>query len=116
MARLAAGLLALAAVLPAASVRAAPASSTIELRVSRRGFEPSRLSLRRGESVRFVVSSADDEHCFAIDALRVEKRVRAGRATRFELTPERSGVFPYYCCLESGEAAKVERGQLTVSD
>ncbi len=117
MARLAAGVLALAAAAaPGLSARAAPASSAVELRVSRRGFEPPKLSLRRGESVRFVVSSADGEHCFAIDALRVEKRVRAGRATRFELTPERTGVFTYYCCLESGEAAKVERGQLTVSD
>ncbi len=56
------------------------------------------------------------EHCFAIDALRVEKRIVPGRPTRVDLTPERAGVFPFYCCLESGKAAEVERGQLTVSE
>ena len=40
----------------------------------------------------------------------------AGRATRLDLTPDRAGVFPFYCCLESGEAARIERGELTVTE
>ena len=89
---------------------------SIELRVSKRGFEPSRITLRRGETVRLVLSSADGEHCFAIDVFRIEKRVVPGRPTRLDLTPDRAGVFPFYCCLESGGAAEVERGQLTVAE
>ncbi len=115
-----AGLLALAAAVVAASAPAGPSAgppgSTIELRASRRGFEPARLSLRRGETTHLVLSSADGEHCFAIDELRIEKRIVPGRPTRFDLTPERSGVFGYHCCLENGEAARVERGQLSVSE
>jgi len=97
---------------------AAPARGGIiwEVRASKRGFEPSQLTLRRGESVSIVLSSADAEHCFAIDALRIEKRIVPGRTTTFELTPDRAGVFPFYCCLESGEGAAVERGQLTVTE
>ena len=63
-----------------------------------------------------VLSSADAEHCFAIDALRVEKRIVPGRTTTLELAPDRAGVFPFYCCLESGDAAAIERGQLTVTE
>ena len=63
-----------------------------------------------------VLSSADAEHCFAIDALRIEKRIVPGRTTTLDLTPDRAGVFPFYCCLESGDAAAVERGQLTVTE
>ncbi len=66
--------------------------------------------------MQIVLTSADGEHCFAVDALRIEKRVVAGRPTRFDLTPERAGVFPFHCCLESGAAAERERGELTVSD
>ena len=84
--------------------------------MSKRGFEPARITLRRGETTRLVLSSADVEHCFAIDALRVEKRVVPGRPTRMDLTPERAGVFPFYCCLESGKASEVERGRLTISE
>jgi heme/copper-type cytochrome/quinol oxidase subunit 2 len=95
---------------------AAPAGPDVAVRVSKRGFEPSRITLRRGETTRIVLQSADGEHCFAIDALRVEKRVVPGRPTRLDLTPERAGVFPFYCCLESGEAGRIERGELTVTE
>jgi cytochrome c oxidase subunit 2 len=86
----------------------------VSIRASRQGFTPSSLTLRRGETVRVVLSSSDIEHCFAIDELRIEKRIVPGRETRFDLTPERSGTYAFLCCLESGEAAATERGQLTV--
>jgi heme/copper-type cytochrome/quinol oxidase subunit 2 len=86
----------------------------IEIRVSKRGFVPSRVTVRKGETSRIVLSSSDVEHCFAIDALRVEKRVVPGRSTRLEITPGQAGSFPFYCCLESGAAAEEERGELTV--
>jgi heme/copper-type cytochrome/quinol oxidase subunit 2 len=99
-----------------AATAAAPPGPSVAVTVSSRGFEPSQFTLRRGETTRVVLSSADGEHCFAIDALRVEKRIVPGRSTQLDLTPERGGVFPFYCCLESGKAAEVERGQLTVSE
>jgi len=94
----------------------APGRGTVEIRASKRGFEPSRVTLRRGETVRIVLSSADVEHCFAIDALRVEKRIVPGRSTRLDLTPGQAGSFPFYCCLESGDAAVAQRGELTVTE
>jgi cytochrome c oxidase subunit 2 len=109
------GLLGLALAAAVASA-APPPGPSVEVRASKAGFEPSQITLRRGETTRLVLSSADTEHCFAIDVLRVEKRIVPGRSTRLDLTPERAGVFPFYCCLESGEAAQAERGQLTVSE
>jgi heme/copper-type cytochrome/quinol oxidase subunit 2 len=111
----------LALVLAATALAVAPAAparggASVEVRASKHGFEPSRLTLRRGESVRIVLSSVDAEHCFAIDTLRIEKRIVPGRTTTFEIAPDRAGVFPFYCCLESGDAAAVERGQLTVTE
>ena len=60
---------------------------------------PAAASSRRGSCcgaarpTRLVLSSADGEHCFAIDALRIEKRVRGGQPTRLDLTPDRPGTF-----------------------
>ncbi len=102
--------------LPGVSDAGQAGPARLELQASRRGFQPKRLSLRRGEAVEIVLTAAEGEHCFAVDALRVEKRVVAGRVTRFSLTPARAGVFPFHCCLESGAAAERERGELTVSD
>jgi heme/copper-type cytochrome/quinol oxidase subunit 2 len=97
-------------------VGAAPAEPEIAVKITKQGFQPSRITVQRGETTRLVLSAAEGEHCFALEAFRVEKRVVPGRPTRLDLTPERTGVFPFYCCLESGEAAKIERGELTVTE
>lgn len=97
------------------SARAADAARG--LTVASAGFDPKALAVRRGDLLQLDVSSADGaEHCFAIDELRVERRVVAGRATRVDLVPERVGRFPYYCCLHATAAGDKERGTLTVSD
>jgi heme/copper-type cytochrome/quinol oxidase subunit 2 len=66
--------------------------------------------------VHVVLTSEDAEHCFAVDGLRIEKRIVPGRETVFDLTPEQAGRFAFHCCLESGGAAQVERGELIVSE
>jgi cytochrome c oxidase subunit II len=92
----------------------AAAGVEIAIRISRHGFEPAKVTLRKGETARLVLSSGDGvEHCFAVDELRVEKRVRPGQETRFSLTPERAGVFAMHCCLAAG-GDHTERGELTV--
>jgi heme/copper-type cytochrome/quinol oxidase subunit 2 len=104
----------LLAVLTASS--ALPAGPSVDVKVSRGGFEPARIVLRRGETARIVLQSGDGEHCFAVDGLRIEKRVASGRPTRLELTPERAGSFPFHCCLETGAQAERERGEIVVSE
>jgi heme/copper-type cytochrome/quinol oxidase subunit 2 len=79
---------------------AASPQESLELVASRSGFRPAVVNLRRGEPARIRLSTADDEHCFAVDAFRIEKRIAPGRTTTLELTPDRSGSFPFYCCLE----------------
>ncbi len=93
-----------------------PEDQPIEMVASKEGFSPSALRLRRGETVRLELTTADDEHCLAIDALRVEKRIVPGRTTRLELTPDRAGVFYYYCCLEPPDVARKQRGRLDVTE
>jgi heme/copper-type cytochrome/quinol oxidase subunit 2 len=109
---LAAAALATAAALDAAAVP----GPNVDVKVSRRGFEPSRIALRRGETTHLTLTSEDGEHCFAIDALRIEKRVTSGRPTRLELTPERAGTLAFYCCMETGKQVELERGELVVSE
>lgn len=100
----------------AAAGAAAPPAARVELKLSSAGFVPARLVLHRGEPVRLVIASAGGEHCFAIDALRVEKRVASDRPATVELTPERTGTFVFHCCLESGRQAERERGELVVTE
>ena len=105
--------LAVAATLVAAVARPGP---EIEIRVSVQGFDPAVVTLRKGETTRIVLSTEQGEHCFAVDALRVEKRVVAGRPTAFDLIADRAGRFPFYCCVETGKAAEIERGEVVVTE
>jgi heme/copper-type cytochrome/quinol oxidase subunit 2 len=96
---------------------AAPApDQTVTVAVSRDGFQPREIAARKGETVRLVIKTVDGEHCFAVDDLRVEKRVLPGRATTVDVTPDRAGTFPFYCCLETGAAADKQRGRLIVTE
>jgi len=105
--------LALVALL-AATVALARPDPDVRIKVSAGGFEPAEVTLRRGEVVRVVLTAEDREHCFAVDAFRVEKRIVPGRETSFDFTPDREGRFPFYCCEEAEEAA--ERGLLIVTE
>ena len=106
---------ALVALLAAAAALARP-GLTVRITASAGGFEPAEVTLRKGEVVQVVLAAEDREHCFAVDAFRVEKRIVPGRETSFAFTPDREGRFPFYCCAEAGEAAAVERGVLIVTE
>ena len=99
--------------LAAAGARGA-SEEAIEVVASSEGFRPRTLKLRRGEAVRLLLKTADDEHCFAVDAFRVEKRIVPGKPTTLDLTPDRAGTFPFYCCLEPD--AKESGGRLVVTE
>ena len=95
---------------------APPPDQPQDVVVSRSGFVPSVIQGRKGEAIHFRLTSRDQEHCFAIDAFRIEKRIVPGRTTAVDLTPDKSGTFPYYCCLETGAAAETERGRLVITE
>lgn len=85
---------------------------TVRLAVSRTGFEPRRVSVPLG-AVRVVVTARDGDHCFAIPSLDIEKRVRPARALEVDVNFERTGEYPFRCCVE--DADSVETGVLVVT-
>jgi plastocyanin len=85
--------------------RVATAQERIKVEASRAGFKPKIVTLRKGETVRIVLSTADDEHCFAVDALRIEKRIVPGKTTEVDIVVDKAGTLPFYCCLEPDREA-----------
>jgi heme/copper-type cytochrome/quinol oxidase subunit 2 len=83
-----------------------------EVVATRGGWRPPVLNVKKGENVRLLLKTEGEERCFAIDELRIEKRIVPGRATPVEFTPDRAGNFPYYDCLEPG----ARKGRLAVSE
>ena len=92
----------------------AMAQERLKVEASRAGFKPKVIALRKGETVRLVLTTADEEHCFAVDALRIEKRIVPGRATEVDVAVEKPGTLPFYCCLEPDREAL--RGRIVVRE
>jgi heme/copper-type cytochrome/quinol oxidase subunit 2 len=84
---------------------AASQTGSVKVVASKDGFRPSQITIRKGEAIRLVLSTADDEHCFALDALRIEKRLVPGKTVNVDIGLEKVGSFPFHCCLEQGPDA-----------
>ena len=92
-----------------------PAATTIGSTSSAGGLpRPAASRLARVSTVRLALTTSDDEHCFAVDAFRIEKRRGAGRPSVVDLTPDRAGSFAFYCCLELDAKAAASARRRTV--
>jgi heme/copper-type cytochrome/quinol oxidase subunit 2 len=103
-----------AALFGAAALAAAPliAQGPREVVATGGGWRPPVLNVKKGEVVRLSLKTDDEERCFAIDELRIEKRIVPGRATSLEFTPDRAGNFAFYDCLNP----EGKKGRLAVTD
>ena len=79
---------------------------------SRSGWRPAVINLKKGEPARLLLKTDDEERRFAVDELRVEKRIVPGKATTLEVTADRAGNFAFYDCLNPDS----KKGRLVVSE
>jgi cytochrome c oxidase subunit 2 len=96
----------LALLLATAGLPAAPAQSparaageprTIAVTAKRFEFTPSSITVRRGETVRLVVTSEDVTHGFFQRALKIDADLVPGKASEIVLTPDTPGTYTIIC-------------------
>ncbi len=89
----------LAAVLALSAVvaHAQEATRTIEIHAKRFSFEPSEITLKKGEPVKLLLSSEDVPHSLLIPSLHVNAAATKGHVTEVLLTPETAGDFKGKC-------------------
>lgn len=85
---------------PAAAVAAEP--RIVELSVTTKGFEPSRVKLKKGEPVRLVITRKTDETC-AKEVVIPDESIKADlpldKAVTVTFTPKRTGEIRYSCAM-----------------
>lgn len=97
-------LLSLATLLVASTVLAAADDTrTVEITVTDRGYEPSRIELENGESVRLSFTNKAKSECAASvesEELGIERtELPPGKTTVIEITAERPGEFTFACSM-----------------
>jgi cytochrome c oxidase subunit II len=75
----------------------------IEVMAGRFSFEPSEITVKKGEAVTITVRSKDVTHGLVIESLGVRTEVKKGQSEDVTLTPETAGTFEGKCAHFCGK-------------
>ena len=73
---------------------------TVELSVTNKGFEPSNITVKKGEPVHLVVTRKTDQTCATsidIKDAGIHKDLPLNKAVAIDFTPEKAGELRYVC-------------------
>ncbi len=101
---------------PMPPVGGAPEAPLKEFTVTARqfAFEPSTLTVDKGDHVRLKVTSADVKHGFAIDEYGINQQLTPGQEVTVDFVADKSGEFQFYCSVVCGAGHREMTGKLIV--
>lgn len=94
-----ASMLALSLATPALAARA---SRTVELTVTKDGFVPAEVKVRKGEPVKLVITRRVQRTCateVVLDGTGIKRDLPLDKAVEIEFTPDRTGQIKYACAM-----------------
>jgi plastocyanin domain-containing protein len=97
------GILAAVLIGPPRSAVAADGPRTIEIALTAKGFEPSRVKVKKGEPLQLVVTRKTDDTCareIVIPSENLRADLPLNKAVTLRFTPQRSGEIKYTCGLD----------------
>jgi cytochrome c oxidase subunit 2 len=89
--------IATAVVVPSDVVRAKETPRRIEVTAKRFAFEPSEITLKKGQPVVFVIKSTDVAHGLGFRELHLDVKVPKGGTAELPFTPDKTGEFVGHC-------------------
>lgn len=78
-------------------------------------FEPSTITVNKGDKVKLFIRSVDVTHGFGLPAFGIDERLEAGETTNVEFTADKSGTFRFSCTVFCGSGHSAMNGMLIVN-
>ncbi|MEE8372680.1 MAG: cupredoxin domain-containing protein [Dehalococcoidia bacterium] len=78
-------------------------------------FQPSIITVAKGETISLKVTSTDSAHTFTIDELGINITVGGGQTATSEIKVDQAGTFTFYCSVPGHRISGME-GTLQVTD
>jgi len=69
----------------------------INITAKRFEFVPNQITLKKGEPVRLVLTTADVTHGFYLKPLKIDEVIEPGKTTEVNITPQTAGTFLLIC-------------------
>ncbi len=79
-------------------------------------YSPNQITLKKGVPVVLEFTSLDRLHGFNCPGLGVRADIEPGKVSRIELTPQKTGTFPFNCDNFCGSGHDKMRGAITVTE
>jgi cytochrome c oxidase subunit 2 len=95
---------------------AAPKKQVIQIVAKKFEYEPSEITVHRGQPVVLKLSTRDRSHGFNLPDLHVRTDIQPGKVTEVEFTPQKTGEFDFYCDIFCGSGHPDMDGKLKVVD
>ena len=79
-------------------------------------FEPSTITVKKGEKIRIKLKNVEGLHDWKVDEFNAAtERINGEAETFIEFTPDKTGTFEYYCSVGSHRQMGM-KGMLTVTE
>ena len=79
-------------------------------------FEPSVITVDKGDNVKISITSLDVEHGFSLPEYNIDAGIKPGKTTLVEFTANKAGTFTFSCNVYCGTGHKNMKGTLKVED
>lgn len=111
-------LLALSTLRVLAQDTAPPAEPVHEIQMTAKKYEfnPSTITVKKGERVRLILTALDKDHGIKIDAFKIDQILKKGSPATVEFTADKAGEFPFECSKFCGFGHGRMKGKLVVEE
>ena len=77
-------------------------------------FEPSTITVNKGDHVRLKIKSVDVTHGIDIEGYEINRELKPGQEVVIDFIADKSGDFEFYCSVVCGAGHKEMEGKLIV--
>ncbi|MGH7173498.1 MAG: cupredoxin domain-containing protein [Gemmataceae bacterium] len=91
-------------------------SRTEEIRVTARkyAFVPERITVKKGDRVRLLITAVDHAHGFRLDGYQINRLIKKGNTVIIEFVADKPGTFHFQCSHFCGLGHSKMHGELIV--
>jgi len=79
-------------------------------------FDPSVITVKKGEKVRLLITSTDREHGIKIEGYDINQVLKKGETETIEFTADKAGTFVFKCSVYCGRGHGKMKGKLVVEE
>ncbi|HLY60070.1 MAG TPA: cupredoxin domain-containing protein [Terriglobia bacterium] len=79
-------------------------------------FNPSVITVKKGEHVKLIITATDRDHGFKLDAFKIDQHLKKGEPATVEFTADKAGEFPFQCSVICGMGHHRMKGKLVVEE